>query len=279
MELKKIRPLTPSLRHLKYYKLSSLWFKKYIKGSVTSYKRKNGRNNSGTITVYNKSRGHKKLYRFIDLKRSNAQGIVVGIEYDPFRTAYIARVYNFLEKKNFYILSPKNLVVGSVVRSGSNAKARLGNALSLKDIPVGSLIHNLTLTSKGYGQIARSAGNFAQLLQKTSKYARVRIKSGEVRLVPVNFSATIGSVSNEKFFLNVIAKAGRSRWLGKRPKVRGVAMNPIDHPHGGGEGRTSGGRPSVTPWGKPTKAKGLKTSRSRNKLILVNRCFNKEKDK
>jgi len=147
--------------------------------------------------------------------------------------------------------------------------------LKLKDLPVGSLIHNLTLSEDGKGQIARSAGSFAQLLQKTNKFARIRIKSGEVRLAPVNFSATLGSVSNEKFSLNVIAKAGRSRWLGKRPKVRGVAMNPVDHPHGGGEGRTSGGRPSVTPWGKPTKAKGLKTSRSRNKLVLVKRGLKK----
>ena len=271
MLLKKFKPVTSTLRHLKYYRYENYWLKKFVKDKVSFLKKKNGRNNSGSITVYGKSRGHKKLYRHIDFRRLNLEGVVVGIEYDPFRTANIARVFDYKTKKHFYILAPKNLLVGSLVKSGENIKARLGNALPLKSMPIGSIIHNLTLERGGKGKLVRSAGSFAQVLQRGEKFARVRIKSGEVRLASVENIATVGSVSNEKLFLNKKGKAGRSRWLGIRPKVRGVAMNPVDHPHGGGEGRTSGGRASVSAWGKPAKAKGSTTSRSRNKLVILSR--------
>jgi large subunit ribosomal protein L2 len=197
---------------------------------------------------------------------------VEAIEYDPFRTAYLARIYNNREKKHSYILAPKNLCVGSLVRSGSEAEIKLGHALPLSRIPVGSLLHNLSTSEGKRGQYCRAAGTYAQLIQKTKNFARVRLVSGEQRLITLNAYASLGVISNENISLNTIGKAGRSRWYGRRPHVRGVAMNPIDHPHGGGEGKTSGGRPSVTPWGKPTK--GPKTSRSRNSLILVPRKKN-----
>ena len=286
LKIKQGSVVTPASRHWRFYKDSQLWAKKYVKSKVISWVRKNGRNNSGSITVYGKSRGHKKLYRILDETRENREGVVVGKEYDPFRTSFVSRVYNYLSGEYFYILSPKDLLVGSVVASSTYSSpqkvgVRLGNALPLGDIPSGSLIHNLSwsgFSKKGSSglrsksQYTRSAGSFAQILEKKDGFARVRLSSGELRLFPFEAFATLGSVSNEKLSLSNLGKAGRSRWLGVRPKVRGVAMNPVDHPHGGGEGRTSGGRCSVTPWSKPTR--GVKTSRSRNKLILTKRGKN-----
>lgn len=284
MELIKKSPRTPSQRHLKYYKESKLWCKKHLKSKVKFWKKKNGRNNSGSITIGKKSRGHKKLYRILDDSRENQEGIVVGVEYDPFRTSFVSRVYNYLSGEYYYILSPKNLLKGSVIASGllkgKEVEARLGNALYLKDVPAGSLIHNIGyfgMSKSGgiedvcgpKGQYIRSAGGFAHFIEKKEGLGRVRLSSGEVRLIPLSSVCTLGSLSNEKFYLGNKGKAGRSRWLGNRPKVRGVAKNPVDHPHGGGEGKTSGGRCSVTPWGKPTK--GVKTSRSRNKMIIEKR--------
>lgn len=260
MFLVKKSPRTPALRHWLYYKEENLWLKKRLKSKVIFRKKKSGRNNQGCITVRRKSRGHKKLYRVIDNLRENQEGIIVGLEYDPFRTSFISRVYNYLTKKYFYILAPKNIVKGSLVKSGlfseKRVKVRLGNALSLKEIPKGSLVHNLgsfgslekeRKVSGGKGQMIRSGGGFGQLLEKKDGLVRVRLSSGEIRVLKDSNVGTLGSLSNEKFRLNCKGKAGRSRWLGKRPKVRGVAMNPVDHPHGGGEGKTSGGRPSVTP--------------------------------
>jgi large subunit ribosomal protein L2 len=269
---KKIRPTTPSQRALKVLKKPKLWAKKPIKQKTSSLQRKAGRNHKGQITVFQKGGGHKKVYRTVDFQRLNTAGIVEAIEYDPFRTAYLARLYDNAKKKHAYILAPKNLCIGSLVRSGEEAEIKLGHAMPLHRIPVGSLLHNLSTAEGKRGQYCRAAGTYAQLIQKTKNYARVRLSSGEQRLIQLNSYATLGVVSNENRNLNSIGKAGRNRWLGKRPNVRGVAMNPIDHPHGGGEGKTSGGRPSVTPWGKPTK--GSKTSRSRNSLIVVPRKKN-----
>ena len=269
---KKIRPITPAQRALKVLKKSGLWAKKFIKGKTFFLQRKVGRNHKGCITAYQRGGGHKKLYRDIDFKRTNTFGIVEALEYDPFRNALIARLYNSMDKKHSYILAPKNLCIGSIVKSGVDAEIKLGHALPLNRVPVGSLLHNLSVSKGKVGQYCRAAGTFAQLIQKTKNYARVRLASGEQRLIPLTAIATLGMVSNENWNLNTIGKAGRNRWHGRRPNVRGVAMNPVDHPHGGGEGRTSGGRPSVTPWGRPTK--GPKTSRSRNPLIVVSRKKN-----
>lgn len=269
---KKIRPTTPSHRALKVLKKPKLWMKKPIKQLTSFSLRKAGRNQKGQITVFQKGGGHKKVYRTVDFQRLNTSGIVEAIEYDPFRTAYLARLYDNVEKRHVYILAPKNLCVGSLVKSGEEAEIKLGHAMPLRRIPVGSLLHNLSTAEGKRGQYCRAAGTYAQLIQKTKNYARVRLSSGEQRLIQLNSYATLGVVSNENRNLNSVGKAGRNRWYGKRPNVRGVAMNPIDHPHGGGEGKTSGGRPSVTPWGKPTK--GSKTSRSRNSLIVVPRKKN-----
>nr|YP_008519444.1 50S ribosomal protein L2 [Nannochloropsis oculata]AGI49023.1 50S ribosomal protein L2 [Nannochloropsis oculata] len=269
---KKIRPTTPSQRALKVLKKLKLWTKKPIKHKTFSLQKKAGRNQTGQITVFQKGGGHKKIYREVDFTRMNTTGIVEAIEYDPFRTAYIARLYDNSKRKHTYILAPKNLCIGSLVKSGKEAEIKLGHAMPLNRIPVGSLLHNLSTSEGKRGQYCRAAGTYAQLIQKSKNYARIRLSSGEQRLIQLNSYATLGVVSNENHNLNSIGKAGRNRWLGKRPNVRGVAMNPIDHPHGGGEGKTSGGRPSVTPWGKPTK--GSKTTRSRNSLIVVSRRKN-----
>jgi large subunit ribosomal protein L2 len=268
--LKKIRPNTPSLRALKLLDRGFLSKKiKPIKSKSFGLKRSSGRNHKGFITIFHRGGGHKKLYRHIDFKRLDTSGVVTAIEYDSNRTSYVARVFNQKKKSFSYVLAAKNLCVGSKVESGESAEIKLGHSLALQSIPVGSLIHNLSLLSKTKGKIARAAGSYAQLIQKIKGYARLRISSGEQRLIPLNSYATLGVVSNENLKLMNLGKAGRSRWYGKRPYVRGVAMNPVDHPHGGGEGKTSGGRPSVTPWGKPTK--GSKTSRSRNSLVVVSR--------
>jgi large subunit ribosomal protein L2 len=270
---KKIRPVTPSLRSLKKLKLPFISSLKPIKSKTFFFKKRMGRNQKGMITLRHRGGGHKKLYRSVDFKRLNGSGIVEAIEYDPFRTAFLARIYEMEEKKRFYILAPKNLCVGAIVRSGLEAEIKLGHSLPLLRIPVGSLIHNISVAPGKIGQYVRAAGTCAQLIQKTKSKARIRLCSGVQRLVPLTSHATLGAVSNENSNLSTLGKAGRNRWYGRRPYVRGVAMNPVDHPHGGGEGKSSGGRPSVTPWGKPTK--GPKTSRSRNPFIVVPR--NKKK--
>lgn len=266
---KKIRPVTPSLRGVKLLQRPFLWNKKFLKVRTKSFSRSFGRNNVGRITVRHRGGGHKKLYRDVDFKRLSTKGFVEGIEYDPFRTAFLARLYNPDLKIHSYIIAPKNLFCGSFVNSGDLAEIQLGHSLPFEKIPVGSLVHNISPCAGKDGQIARAAGAFAQLIQKTRHYARLRLMSGEQRLFLLNSHATLGIVSNENLKLVNLGKAGRNRWKSKRPYVRGVAMNPVDHPHGGGEGKTSGGRPSVTPWGKPTK--GPRTSSSRNSLIVVPR--------
>jgi len=233
-----------------------------IKNMTIGKKNVAGRNNSGRITVRHIGGGHKKRYRKIDfLRRKDSVGIVTSLEYDPCRTAFIASVYDFLNQKYFYMIAPKNLNIGDIVKSGFNAEVKVGHSLALMKIPIGGFIHNISLKENRKAQLTRSAGSHAQLIEKTSKYCRVVLSSGSHKFLLPTCQATIGTVSNEFSFFNKINKAGRNRWLNKRPTVRGVAMNPVDHPHGGGEGKSSGGRSSVTPWGKPTK--NGKTSKSK----------------
>lgn len=270
MILKKSNPVTPSQRHL--IRLNKIFLNKHpiIKSNLIGLKNSSGRNNSGKITSFRKGGGHKQKYRKIDFFRQlDASGIVMSIEYDPNRTANIALIYDLINQKYSYIISPIFLKVGDIVKSGLIAESKLGHSLPIENIPVGSFIYNISTKTKKKAQISRSAGTYSQLIEKSTNFARIKLSSGEHRLISVKCYATMGIVSNEEFFLTTIGKAGRSRWLNKRPKVRGVAMNPIDHPHGGGEGKTSGGRTSVTPWGKPTK-NGC-TSSSNNRLVIIKR--------
>ena len=274
MNFKKYKPTTSSQRHL--ILLHKLFLNKspMIKSKIVGILKSSGRNHSGKITIRHKGGGNKQKYRKIDFERNcDTNGIVTSLEYDPNRTAYIASVYDLTQEIYYYMIAPINLTLGDIIKSGLNTSVKLGHTLNFNSIPVGSFIHCISLGLKKKAQFTRSAGTFSILIEKTRNYCRIKLSSGEQRLVRANTSsATLGIVSNKNNFLKVLGKAGRSRWLNNRPKVRGVAMNPIDHPHGGGEGKTSGGRTSVTPWGKPTKNK--MTSRS-NKLILLSRKFKK----
>jgi large subunit ribosomal protein L2 len=252
MKFKNQKPFTSSQRHLIQLNTDYLsqkpLIKKKIKGLITS----SGRNNSGKITVRHKGGGHKRKYRQIEFNRKfESIGIICSIEYDPNRNADIASIYDFSSNTFFYILAPKNLQTGDIVKSGSNIKAKLGNSLPISEIPIGSLIHNISRTPSKPAQISRAAGTFSRLKEKTLDYAKLELSSGKHIIISSKCYATIGRVSNELVSLTQKGKAGRSRWFNRRPTVRGVAMNPIDHPHGGGEGKKSGkGR---TPWGKTTK--------------------------
>ena len=262
------KPTTPSLRHRKLIKKIEGFSKNLPLKNQTLYKKNSGgRNNQGKITIYHKGGGVKKLYRIIDFKRINAQGIVEKIEYDPNRTSFIGRVFNYKTFSHFYILAPTSLKRGDFIQSGENSFLKDGNCLPFSKIPIGFLVHNISIKPGYGGKLARSAGTFGQLIQKNDIFARIKLPSGEQRLVLLNNTATLGVLSNVNNCYTVLGKAGSSRWNNKRPTVRGVAMNPIDHPHGGGEGKTSGGRPSVTPWGKPTK--GKPTSNFKNKQYIV----------
>jgi large subunit ribosomal protein L2 len=231
-----------------------------------------GRNNVGKMTVRHRGGGHKRALRVIDFKRDKIDipAKVAAIEYDPNRSARIALLhYHDGEKR--YMLAPHGLAVGETVLSGPNAEIRVGNALPLSKITVGTQIHNIEMRPGKGGQLVRSAGGVAQLMAKDERYAQVRLGSGEVRMINASCMATVGQVGNLDHENITIGKAGRSRWLGLRPKVRGVAMNPVDHPHGGGEGRTSGGRHPVTPWGKSTKGKKTRSNKASDKFILRSR--------
>ena len=236
------------------------------------YISKGGRNNQGVITSRHRGGGHKKKYRLIDFKRNKKDmpAKVLRIEYDPIRTAYIALI-EYEDKIKSYIIAPQKLKIGDTVVSGDKVNVRIGNAMPLKNIPVGTIIHNIEMKPGKGAQIARSAGTFVNLLAKDSGNAIIKISSGETRLVNENCIATIGFVSNPNQKNIKLGSAGRKRWLGFRPKVRGVAMNPIDHPHGGGEGRTSGGRHPSTPWGKPTKGFKTRKNKKTNKFIIRSR--------
>lgn len=259
-----------TLKKNKKHNLSYLEIKKKpllknrIKGKINS----SGRNNQGKITSFHKGGGHKKKYRVINFNRIDAtKGIVCSIEYDPNRNSNIASIYDNLNNIFFYILAPKNLNIGDIVESGNNIEPKLGNSLPIEKIPVGSYIHNVIPKLNKFAQISRSAGSFSKLKEKTLQQAIIELSSGEQRNISPKCYATIGIVSNENVFLKKSYKAGQSRWLNKRPTVRGVAMNPIDHPHGGGEGKKSG--INKTPWGK-NNVQGS-TSKSRNKYIIKNK--------
>jgi large subunit ribosomal protein L2 len=263
MKFKIYKPVTSSQRHL--ILINKFFLKKFplIKSKIFGIKNSSGRNNQGKITIRHKGGGTKHKYRIItSLKKfSTLNGIVTSLEYDPNRTAFIASVYNIFQNNYYYMLAPINLNIGDIVKSGDTANVKLGHTLCLKDIPIGSFIFCISDRFNKRAKFTRSAGTYSTLIEKTRKFCRIKLSSGTYKVLSNMSFATIGIVSNENNFLKTLAKAGRSRWLNKRPSVRGVAMNPIDHPHGGGEGKTSGGRSSVTPWGKPTKNK--KT----NKLI------------
>ena len=267
MVLKKIKPVTSSQRQLKLLNKSHLFKQGPFKPKTQGGKTLAGKNNLGRITSFHKGGGHKQVYRTIDFYRTNLNGIVTSIEYDPNRTAYIAAIFNTENKSYSYIIAPKGIKKGDLIKSGDKADIKIGHSLSLDRIPLGSFIHNISRVPGKKSQLARAAGNYAQLIQKNQKYGKLKLRSGEQVFISLNCTATLGIVSNENHNLISLGKAGRSRWLNKRPTVRGVAMNPVDHPHGGGEGKTSGGRPSVTPWGKPTR--GRPTSRSKNKTVLM----------
>ena len=275
MGIKKYGPYTPSRRNMTGLDFVEITKSTPEKSLVVSLKKHAGRNNQGKITVRHHGGGSRRKYRLIDFKRNAKDGIpakVVAIEYDPNRTANIALIC-YADGAKAYILAPEGLKVGMTVMNGSTAEAKVGNCLQLADIPVGTQIHNIELYPGKGGQLVRSAGNAAQLMAKEGKYATLRMPSGEMRMVPVECRATIGQVGNIEHELVNVGKAGRTRNKGIRPTVRGSVMNPNDHPHGGGEGKTGIGRPGpVTPWGKP--ALGLKTRKSNkrsNKLIVRRR--------
>jgi large subunit ribosomal protein L2 len=269
MAIKSYKPTSAGRRHQTCSTFEEITRSKPEKSLVATLKKTGGRNSFGRITSRHIGGGHKQKYRIIDFRRDK-QGIpakVASIEYDPNRSARIALLY-YVDGEKRYILAPLNLNVGDTIIASAEADIKPGNALPLKAIPLGTIIHNLELKLGKGGQLARSAGTFAQLMAKEGKYAQVKLPSGEVRMVLQDCQATIGQVGNLDHENISIGKAGRSRWLGKRPKVRGVAMNPVDHPHGGGEGRTSGGRHPVTPWGIPTKGYKTRTNKVSSRFII-----------
>lgn len=273
MCLRQVKPTTSSQRQLIQVKYDGLSKIKPEPSLVKGLHKSGGRNHQGRLTAFRHGGGHKRSYRLVDFKRSSfSAAIVVSIEYDPNRSAFIAKVEDTTGLFH-YILAPSDLKIGDKVQSGPNAPISIGNALPLENIPVGTVIHNIELKPGHGGQYARSAGTFGVLIQKVQdgKYAQIRLKSKEQRLVPINCMATIGVVSNPDHGSISLSKAGRSRWLRRRPTVRGVAMNPVDHPHGGGEGKTSGGRPSVSPWGKLTKGPKTRSPKKKSDLILQKR--------
>jgi len=273
--IKSFKPITPGRRQMTVSTFQEITTDQPEKSLLAPLHKKAGRNNQGKITVRHHGGGHKRKYRIIDFKR-NKDGIpgrVATIEYDPNRTANIALI-NYADGEKRYIIAPKGLKVGDVIESGPNVDIKIGNALPLENIPVGTLIHNIELKPGKGGQLVRAAGGEAQLLGKEEgKYVSIRLASGEVRRVLKACRATIGTVGNEDHELIKIGKAGRSRWLGRRPVVRGVVMNPVDHPHGGGEGRAPIGRKSpMSPWGKPTLGyKTRKKNKASNKYIIRSR--------
>ena len=278
MALKSFKPNTPGQRGLVLVSRDSLWGGKPEKTLTVGLTKSGGRNNKGRVTARRRGGGHKRLYRIIDFKRNhhNVNATVERIEYDPNRSAFIA-LLQYEDGTKSYILAPQRLSVGDVITSGEKADIKPGNAMPLANIPIGTIIHNVELKPGKGGQIARSAGTYVQLVGRDQSYSILRLNSGEQRMTRSECMATIGAVSNPDNKNIKLAKAGRSRWLGKRPSVRGVAMNPVDHPHGGGEGKTSGGRHPVTPWGKPTKGKKTRSNKSTDKLILRSRHLKKKR--
>ncbi len=272
MALKHYNPTSPGQRGLITVDRSALHKGKPVKKLIEGLSRTGGRNNSGHVTSWHKGGGHKRRYRLVDFKRNkfDVEATVERIEYDPNRTAFIALI-TYEDGEQSYILAPQRIGAGDKVIASSSADIKPGNAMPLSAIPVGTIVHNVEMKVGKGGQLARSAGTYVQLIGRDQSYSILRLASGEVRMVRSECMATVGAVSNSDQQNIKIGKAGRNRWLGKRPTVRGVAMNPIDHPHGGGEGKTSGGRHPVTPWGKPTKGKRTRSNKKTDRLIMRRR--------
>ncbi|MCU0831965.1 MAG: 50S ribosomal protein L2 [Rhizobiaceae bacterium] len=278
MALKSFKPTTPSRRQLVLVDRSDLYKGKPEKALTEGLRKQGGRNNTGRVTVRFQGGGHKRSYRMVDFKRRkfDVVGTVERLEYDPNRTAFIALVV-YPDGEKAYILAPQRLSPGdNVIASAGTVDVKPGNAMPLGNMPVGTIVHNVEMKQGKGGQIARSAGSYAQLVGRDRGMAILRLGSGEQRLVHGECLATVGAVSNPDHANINLGKAGRSVWLGRRPHVRGVVMNPVDHPHGGGEGRTSGGRHPVTPWGKPTKGKKTRSNKSSNKFIMRSRHATKK---
>ena len=267
MIIQKFKPVTPSRRHLIRLNFSLLKLSKTpkLKMKIKGFKNSSGRNHKGRITVFHKGGGVKKKYRNIDFSRKKtSSGIVISLEHDPNRNSFIASIFDFIDRSFYYIIAPKNLKVGDVVKSGLDIEPSLGSSLPISGIPIGTPVYNLSMKMKAIGKVSRSAGTYSIVKEKFESSAVVELSSGELVKVSTNCFATIGEVSKELHFLTQLGKAGQSRWLNKRPTVRGVAMNPIDHPHGGGEGKKSG--QARTPWGK-SNFRG-KTRNKKNKLRI-----------
>jgi large subunit ribosomal protein L2 len=276
MALKSFKPTTPGQRQLVLVDRSELHKGGPVKTLTEGLRSKGGRNNYGRITVRWRGGGHKRTYRIIDFRRRkfDMPATVERLEYDPNRTAFIALI-RYEDGEQAYILAPQRLQAGDKVVSGERTDIKPGNAMQLKNVPVGTIVHNVELKPGRGGQMARAAGTYVQLVGRDAGLALLRMASGEVRMVRTECMATIGAVSNPDQQNVSIGKAGRNRWLGKKPSVRGVAMNPVDHPHGGGEGRTSGGRHPVTPWGKSTKGKKTRHNKKTDGMILRRRRVGK----
>jgi len=278
MALKTYKPVTPSQRQLVLVDRSGLYKGKPVKVLTEGKHSSGGRNNNGRTTVRFRGGGHKKAYRHVDFKRRkfDVPGQVERIEYDPNRTGYIALI-KYEDGETAYILAPQRLANGDSVVAGEHVDVKLGNAMPCGNMPIGTIVHNIEFKIGKGGALARSAGTYAQIVGRDQDYVILRLSSGEQRLVHGRCMATVGAVSNPDHMNISIGKAGRTRWLGWRPHNRGVTMNPIDHPHGGGEGRTSGGRHPVTPWGFPTKGKKTRRNKSTTKFIISSRHARKKK--
>ncbi len=272
MALKQFRPVTPSLRGTVLIDRSELWKGNPVKTLTEGKHRTGGRNNNGRTTSFFRGGGHKQTYRYVDFKRRkyDMSASVERLEYDPNRSAFIALI-KYEDGELSYILAPQRLKAGDKVVAGQRVDIKPGNAMPLSGMPVGTIVHNVELKIQGGGKMARAAGTYAQLVGKDAGYAQIKLQSGELRMVRAECMATVGAVSNPDRQNEKIGKAGRARWMGRRPHNRGVVMNPVDHPHGGGEGRTSGGRHPVTPWGKPTKGYKTRTNKRTAGLIIRRR--------
>jgi large subunit ribosomal protein L2 len=277
MALKTYRPTSPGQRQLVIVERSGLWKGKPVKTLTEGLTKSGGRNNAGRKTSRHRGGGHKRTYRMVDFKRQkfDIPATVQRLEYDPNRSAFLALI-RYEDGELAYILAPQRLAEGDTVIAGQQVDVKPGNAMPIQSIPVGTIVHNVELKPKKGGQLARSAGNYAQIVGRDQGYTVIRLSSGEQRRVLGTVMATVGAVSNPDHSNINLSKAGRSRWLGRRPQTRGVAMNPVDHPHGGGEGRTSGGRHPVTPWGKPTKGKRTRHNKATDKYIVRSRHARKK---
>ena len=272
MGIRYLKPVTPGSRFASRSDFTDLTTDSPEKKLTVALRKKGGRNNTGRITVRHRGGGHKRRYRIIDYKRNKfgVYGKVATIEYDPNRSAYISLIH-YEDGEKRYILSPLKIKVGDKIISGKKVPLKTGNALRLFNIPTGLSVHNIELTPGSGGQLVRSAGAYAQIMAHDSGYTTLKLPSGEIRMVSDQCMATIGQIGNRTYEQVVSGIAGRSRWLGRRPSVRGVVMNPVDHPHGGGEGKTSGGRHPVTPWGKPTKGYKTRKKNKKSNIMIVKR--------